>query len=218
MKKFDELPDLQRFLRSWVDNPLQVGAITPSSESLARLITSEISGRSGPILELGAGTGVFTRALLERGVDESNLTLVEYGSDFAWLLERRFPKARVLWMDASHLAKHRLFEPETVGAVISGLPLLSMSPRKVIAILCNAFYYLHRNGSFYQFTYGPRCPVARRILDRLCLKATRIGGTMRNLPPAAVYRITRRRSFECRRGIPERPPSTTLASPKHSSA
>ena len=198
MDEFDELPDLQRFLRSWVDDPLRVGAIAPSGASLARLITSEISERSGPILELGAGTGVFTRALLERGVDESDLTLVEYGTDFTWLLEHRFPKARVLWMDASHLAKHRLFEPETVGAVISGLPLLSMPPRKVIAILFGAFTYLQKNGAFYQFTYGPRCPVARRILDRLCLRATRIGGTMRNLPPAAVYRITRRRSFDRR--------------------
>ena len=47
-------------------------------------------------------------------------------------------------------------------------------------------------GSFYQFTYGPRCPVPRPILDRLGLKATRVGGTIRNIPPASVYRITRR--------------------------
>ena len=46
-------------------------------------------------------------------------------------------------------------------------------------------------GAFYQFTYGPRCPVPRPILDRLGLKATRIGGTVRNIPPAGVYRISR---------------------------
>jgi phospholipid N-methyltransferase len=196
MAESDEISDLQRFLRSWVGDPLRVGAIAPSGESLARLITSEISERSGPVLELGAGTGVFTRALLDRGVHESDLTLVEYGSDFVRLLDFRFPKARVLWMDASQLATHKLFEPEGVGAVISGLPLLSMPPRKVIAVLSGAFMYLRTDGAFYQFTYGPRCPIPRKILDRLCLKATRIGGTMRNLPPATVYRIARRRSFD----------------------
>ncbi|WP_040707863.1 class I SAM-dependent methyltransferase [Oceanibaculum indicum] len=206
MVEIDDRSDLQRFLRSWVGNPLRVGAIAPSGVSLAQLITSEISEESGPVLELGAGTGVFTRALLARGVDERNLTIIEYGSDFARLLDFRFPKARVLWMDASQLAKYKLFEPAMVGAVVSGLPLLSMPPRKVIAILSGAFMYLQNNGAFYQFTYGPRCPVSRTILDRLGLKAVRIGRTVRNLPPAAVYRITRRRSFEWRRDASDLPP------------
>lgn len=209
MVEADEGSDLRRFLRSWGGDPLRVGAITPSGESLARLITSEISSESGSVLELGAGTGVFTRALLDRGVDESDLTLIEYGSDFARLLDFRFPKARVLWMDASQLTKHNLFEPGGAGAVVSGLPLLSMPLRKVIAILSGAFTYLRTNGALYQFTYGPRCPVPRAVLDRLGLKAVRIGGTMRNLPPAAVYRITRRRSFDWWK-MPELPSQDAL--------
>lgn len=192
MAEVTQRSDLPRFLKSWLGDPLRVAAIAPSGESLARLITSEISEMSAPILELGAGTGAFTRALLDRGVDESDLTLVEYGADFAQLLNLRYPKARVLCMDASRLARQKLFEPGGAGAVVSGLPLLSMSARKVIAILSGAFTYLRTGGAFYQFTYGPRCPVARTKLDRLGLTAVRIGGTMRNLPPAAVYRITRR--------------------------
>lgn len=185
--------DYYRFFRSWVANPLRVAAVAPSGSSLSRLMTMEILPQDGPVLELGPGTGAFTRALLERGVDEADLTLVEYGSDFARLLQFRFPRARILWMDASQLANHELFKDANVGAVVSGLPLLSMSPRKVIAILSGAFSYVRPNGAFYQFTYGPRCPVPRTILDRLGLKARRIGGTVRNVPPAAVYRITRRR-------------------------
>jgi phosphatidylethanolamine/phosphatidyl-N-methylethanolamine N-methyltransferase len=41
--------------------------------------------------------------------------------------------------------------------------------------------------------------VPRPILDRLGLKATRIGGTVRNLPPASVYRISRRKPLELSR-------------------
>ena len=184
--------DYFHFLRSWIANPLRVAAVAPSGGSLSRLMTMEISSRDGPVLELGPGTGAFTRSLLERGVDEGDLTLVEYGSDFARLLEFRFPRARILWMDASKLASHELFKEANVGAVVSGLPLLSMPPRKVIAILSGASTCIRPNGAFYQFTYGPRCPVPRTILDRLGLKARRIGGTVRSIPPAAVYRITRR--------------------------
>src|SRR5882757_5745911 len=187
--------DVFQFLRSWVADPRRVAAVAPSGETLSRLITQEIRPTDGPVLELGAGTGVFTRALLGRGVRESDLTLVEYGSDFMRVLQHRFPQARVLWMDASQLASYDLFPGAILGAVVSGLPLLSLSPRKVMSILAGAFGYLRPTGSFYQFTYGPRCPVPRPILDRLGLKGTRIGGTVRNLPPAAVYRITRRQPF-----------------------
>jgi phosphatidylethanolamine/phosphatidyl-N-methylethanolamine N-methyltransferase len=183
--------DIVSFLRAWFADPLRVAAITPSGTALANLVTREISAATGPVLELGAGTGVFTRALLARGVPEGHLTLLEYGADFAQLLSERFPHARVLSMDAARLAHAPLFEGAPVGAVISGLPLLYMSPKKVVTILKGAFGYLRRGGSFYQFTYMPRCPISYRLLKRLGLEATRIGGTLRNVPPAAVYRISR---------------------------
>ena len=191
----NECADLFRFFWSWTSDPLRVAAIAPSGESLARVMTRESGPSDGPVLELGAGTGAFTRALLAQGVRETDLTLVEYGSNFMRMLQLRFPQARVLWMDASQLGQYKLFPEANVGAVVSGLPLLSMSPRKVMSILNGAFGYLKPTGAFYQFTYGPRCPVPRPILDRLGLKATRVGGTVRNLPPAAVYRITRRQPF-----------------------
>lgn len=198
--------DALRFFRAWVGNPLGVAAVAPSGEALARLMTQEIRPANGPILELGAGTGVFTRALLARGVRESDLTLVESGSDFMRLLQLRFPQARVLWMDAGHLANYALFDGSGAGAVVSGLPLLSMSPRKVMAILSGALSHMRPGASFYQFTYGPRCPVPRAILDRLGLKATRVGRTIRNLPPAAVYRISRRQPMAVARPAPRRRP------------
>lgn len=187
--------DFISFLRSWASDPRGVAAIAPSSEALARLITKEIVPSDGPVLELGAGTGVFTRALLARDFREEELTLVEYCDDFACALKDRFPHARVIQMDAARLAKQDLYASASLGSVVSGLPLLSMSPRKVMAILSAAFGYMRPTGSFYQFTYFPRCPVPRPLLDRLGLRATRIGGTALNLPPAAVYRITRRQPF-----------------------
>lgn len=184
--------DILTFLRSWAAEPLRVGAIAPSGSALADLITRDIGPDTGRVIELGPGTGVFTARLLARGVAEADLTLIEYGSDFARLLQLRFPDARVMWMDAARLRTVAFETPQPVGAIVSGLPLLSFSPRKVIAILDGAFHHLRPGGMFYQFTYGPRCPVPRAILDRLGLRATLMGRALLNVPPATVYRITRR--------------------------
>ncbi|MBB4394713.1 phospholipid N-methyltransferase [Bradyrhizobium sp. ERR14] len=187
--------DFFQFFRSYVSNPWQVSAIAPSGQSLARLMTQEIVPGAGPVIELGPGTGIFTKALIRRGVPERELMLVEYGSDFIPLLQERFPRARVLWMDARQLSQYEPFMAPA-SAVVSGLPLLSMSPRKVIAILSGAFRHLQEGGTLYQFTYGPRCPVPRPILDRLGLKASLVGRTALNIPPASVYRIRRRRRLQ----------------------
>ncbi|MCC9621235.1 methyltransferase domain-containing protein [Thalassospira sp. MA62] len=186
------MTDILPFIKAWVNNPRAVSAISPSSAALAELITSEVRKDCGPVLELGPGTGVFTRALLDRGLNEQDLTLIEAGADFSRLLSRRYPNARILQMDATRLARANLFEPETVSTVISGLPLLSMTPRQVMGILAGTCRYLHQDGGFYQFTYGPRCPVPAAILTRLGLRATRIGTTVRNVPPSSVYRIEKR--------------------------
>jgi phospholipid N-methyltransferase len=144
------------------------------------------------VIELGAGTGVFTRAIIARGIPEEQLALVEMGSDFVRLLQARFPVAKIVRIDATRLKEIEPFGGIRAGAVVSGLPLLSMKPRKVMAILDGAFRHLRSDGSLYQFTYGPRCPIPRVLLDRLGLKAIRIGGVFANFPPAAVYRIRRR--------------------------
>ncbi len=185
------MSDLLPFFRAWVADPRRVCAISPSGPALAALMTSEISPAIGPVLELGAGTGVFTRALIARGLDEADLTLVEAGADFARLLSMRYPRARILHTDATRLAQRDLYPAFSLGAVISGLPLLSMNSRQVMGVLNGAFCYMRPDGAFYQFTYGPRCPVPSAILDRMGLCSTRIGTIMRNVPPSSVYRISR---------------------------
>lgn len=189
--------DFFQFFRSYVSDPGQVSAIAPSGQSLARLMTQEIVPGAGPVIELGPGTGVFTKALLQRGVPEQDLLLVEYGSDFMRLLQQRFPRVKVLWMDARQLSQYEPFMAPA-AATVSGLPLLTMSPRKVIAILTGTFRHMREGGTFYQFTYGPRCPVPRPILDRLGLKASLVGRTAFNIPPASVYRIRRRSNVPIR--------------------
>lgn len=185
--------DSLAFFRAWVARPFQIAAIVPLGRALAEIITREITPQTGHVIELGPGTGVFTTKMIERGVRPQHLTLVEYSQEFVERLKGRFPGARVLSMDAARLQDLK-FPPETsVGAVVSGLPLLTMPAGKVMEILEGAFRHLRPGGAFYQFTYMSKCPVPQSVLDHLDLNATQVDRTFRNLPPAPVYRITTRR-------------------------
>lgn len=186
------LADLRFFLGAWLRDPVGIASVAPSGQALAHLITSRIGPDDGPVIELGPGTGVFTGALIERGVREDDLMLVEANARLVALLRRRFPRACVLHLDAACLAAIDAFGGRSATAAVSGLPLLWM-PRSIVArILHGLFTRMRRDGALYQFTYQLWCPVPRALLDSLGLRATRIGWTPANLPPAAVYRIARR--------------------------
>src|SRR4029453_8725297 len=100
----------------------------------------------------------------------------------------------VLQMDAARLAEIDPFDGERAGAVVTGLPLLLIRPRDVLTLLEGAFEFLPPDAAFYQFPYGLEPPVSPRTLERLGLEIVRAGGTLANVPPAAVYRIRRRRA------------------------
>lgn len=179
------------FLREWLRAPLRVGAIAPSGRRLQDLMTRDLRPEDGPVLELGPGTGAFTRALLRAGFAQDQLALVEYSPAFAARLAADFPQARVLNMDAARLRHAPPFGPGGAGVAICGLPLLSLPPGKVLAILAGTFGALRPGGSLRMFTYGPGQPVPRAMLARLGLRSDRLAGTVRNLPPATVHALTR---------------------------
>jgi len=183
--------DTVRFFAAWLRNPIATAAIYPSGVSLARLITHQIQTDSGPIIELGPGTGVFTRAMLDRGVDARDLILIEFNPDFVSLLRKRFPQATVILADATQLLHLGLVEPGSCQCVISGLGLLAMSNEQVEGVLRGSFHYLAQAGAFYQFTYAMRCPVKADILEKFGLKSEEIGRSFRNIPPASVHKLQR---------------------------
>ncbi|WP_158885403.1 phospholipid methyltransferase [Rhodanobacter sp. L36] len=187
------LTDTLAFMRAWLRDPRGIGAVTPSGAALARLMTAHVSQLDGPVIELGPGTGALTRALIARGVPVHRLALIEADPHFADALSKRYPLATILRMDAAQLGQtESLFGEERACAVISGLPLLSMPASQVADIVQGVFdQQLRAGGMFYQFTYGPRCPLPAALLKRLNLQARRVGSALLNLPPAAVYCISR---------------------------
>lgn len=191
LRKLLTMSDRLAFFRQWIADPLGVAAVAPSGRALARLVVRDLDAQS-PVIELGAGTGALTQALVSHGVPEDRLTLIERNDGFASRLEIRFPQARVLRADALDLRRMSVPSGDgRPGAVVSGLPILTMPPRIAGGILEGAFAQLRPGGVFVQFTYAMRCPVPPRLLARLGLVAERRGIALINLPPAAVYLIRR---------------------------
>ncbi len=181
------------FYKELLRDPLAVSAIAPSAPGLATLMTAGVSPGNGLVMELGAGTGTLTRALLAKGVAESEIVLVESNPRFAALLRKQYAQSRIVEGDASKLPILLHDVPRQIATVVSGLPLRSMPRPVVLAILDGAFRHLRPDGSFYQFTYGFKCPVPADTLQHLGLRAERVGRVILNAPPATVYRIELRR-------------------------
>ena len=182
--------DLRHFLKGWIRNPLAIGAFAPSGKSLAKLMAKDV-GAGSRVVELGAGTGRVTAALLASGVAPGNLYLVERDPHFVKLLERRFPRCHVLAADALDLDAELGANPK-FDFVISGLPLLCFSPEKRYRILQQALSLLKPHGRLHQFTYAGRCPVDRDLRALLRVDSVLLGIAALNLPPGFVYRLTPR--------------------------
>lgn len=180
------------FLAAWVKKPRQTASVVPSSRYLARLMVAHIDPADGRVLELGGGTGVFTRAILDTGLPPEHLEVVEINPAFARGLRRHFPHVSVLETPAQIVSAAASGEAGEYQTVISGLPLLAMDRHMHADILSESFRMLRPGGSFIQFTYSMRPPVNRDILHALDLDVVRAGQTVRNFPPATVFRFFRK--------------------------
>lgn len=180
----------RRFFRSWIQDPLSIGAVAPSGRPLARLMARDLHD-DARVIELGPGTGTVTQAIIDSGVQGGNLCLVERHDQFIEPLRQRFPQAVTINADARHLAEHLASWCGTVDFIVSGLPLILFSRESKACLLEQSFELLVEGGSFHQFTYAGRCPVSRDLLRGLGLKATRLGVAAFNFPPAVVYRFER---------------------------
>jgi len=185
-KKSLRLDDEMQFIRSWIEKPLSTGAVMPSSRVLARAMARYVDPQSsGPIIELGPGTGPVTEALVRRGVDPARLILVEFNPDFCRLLRSRYPAATVVQGDAYRL--RRLlgdYVAKPAAAVVSGLPLVTKPLRTRLRLISEAMTLLAEGAPFVQFTYAMLPPIPRELSG---VRAESSELIWMNLPPARVW-------------------------------
>jgi phosphatidylethanolamine/phosphatidyl-N-methylethanolamine N-methyltransferase len=186
LKKPLRLDDEVRFLRSWIEKPLHMGAVMPSGKVLARTMAQYVDINStGPVVELGPGTGAITSALIDHGVDQKRLVLVEYNPGFCALLRDRYPHAKVVQGDAYTL-RDSLWDVLSVpaSAVVSGLPLVTKPMLTRLKLIRDAFAALAPGAPFVQFTYSVAPPIPKSLPGVSTEASERI---WMNLPPARVW-------------------------------
>lgn len=181
--KFD---DELRFFKGWIDKPKAVGSIVPTSSVTARRMASVVDPGSGlPVLEVGPGTGVITRAILARGIKSENLYAVEYSEDFVHHLEDHYPGVNVIQGDAFDLDK-------TLGdkrglkfdSVVSGVPLLNFPVAQRIAYLEDLLNRIPVGRPVVQLTYGPLSPIPA---GRGNYTVKHFDFVIRNIPPTQLW-------------------------------
>ena len=190
----DSIAYWRAFMRAWLRDPLSTAAMSPSGAQLAAMMVAQLPEDAGsasyPVIELGAGTGVFTAALLAAGIAPERLLVIELDRGLHRILRKRFPHVAVECANACSLpeiAARRGIPAHSVGAIVSGLGLLSMPRSAVTRVLEASTHLLADAGRLVQFTYGPLSPVPRDLALRLGLTPRRCGLAWRNMPPATVY-------------------------------
>lgn len=178
------LADNLRFLKALVTRPKTIGAVIPSSPTLARAMARQIEPAAGAVLEIGPGTGVITEAILERGVAPSQLTLIEYDEELARHLAARFTQLQVIQGDAFDLDRTlRGHAGMPFGAIISSLPLLNHPMARRLAYMENVTRRLAPAAPLIQFSYGAHAPV----VPPPGFAVIRAAQVWANIPPAKVW-------------------------------
>jgi phosphatidylethanolamine/phosphatidyl-N-methylethanolamine N-methyltransferase len=182
-EKFD---DELKFFKGWIDKPKAVGSIVPTSSIAARRMASVVNPRSGlPVLEVGPGTGVVTRAILALGVKPENLYLVEYSADFVDHLKELFPGVNVIQGDAFDLDGTLGELKETVfDSVVSGVPLLNFPVAQRVRYVESLLDRIPAGRPIMQLTYGPLSPVPP---GRGSYKVEHYDFVLRNIPPTQLW-------------------------------
>ncbi len=182
-KKFDEEI---RFFKGMMQGPKTVGAIVPTSSITARRMASVVNPNSGlPVLELGPGTGVITKAILARGVKPENLFSIEYSEDFYDHLVQTYPGVNFIHGDAFDLKKtlgpraDQMFD-----SVVSAVPLLNFPMAERIRMLEALLDHLPPGRPVVQISYGAVSPI---IAKPDSYHIQHFDFVMRNIPPAQLW-------------------------------
>ncbi len=187
------------FLKQYLRKPFGTGSITPSSQKLAQLMVANLGLEPGDmVVELGPGTGVFTREILAQGVSPENLILIEFNADFARYLRDEFPKVRIVEGDAGELPKLlQSLGQGPVRRIVSGIPLRSLKPEQRGKITIAIAEALGPGGIAVQFSYLKASPLPKITATKAGLTAKRVAVALGNMPPAFVWRYIKSASLPC---------------------
>lgn len=198
MDSWTSLKYTGKFFLEFLHKPTTTGAVVPSSRSLARKMVEWLNFESSSaVIEYGAGTGVFTDAVLARLAPHCKFFIVEMNPVFVKTLRSRFPRTTIYEDTVKNVRE--LCDREQVkevDSVISGLPWASFPDKMQTDYLEAMIAVLKPGGQFVTFAYlhGLLLPYGRRFRSKLheyFCEVSCSDTVWMNLPPALVYRCRR---------------------------
>jgi len=190
--------DHVKFLSAFVRKPILTGAIAPSSRWLGRRMTENMGlERAETVVELGPGTGPFTRAILEVINRKALFLAVEINPEFASKLTAQFPQVVVINDSAEKLEQYLAqYQRAKADSILCGLPWAGFPRDLQDRLLSAVLKSLRPGGKFATFAYchGLLLPPGQRFRRLLKDNFARVETTRvvwRNMPPAFVYRCER---------------------------
>lgn len=178
------MTDFILFLKRFVSQPNQVGSVIPSSRFLCKRMMEAVPwDEARVIVELGPGTGVFTKDILNKRMPDSTFFVIERDAKFQEILRSRFPGLIV--QDEAQNLRHYLQEQglSKVDAIVSSLPFAVFPEELRNEILQAILDILAPDGVFVTYQYSLQL---KSELERL-FDQVEIGFTPFNIPPAFIY-------------------------------
>jgi phospholipid N-methyltransferase len=173
-----------RFLRSFLEGPARVGAVLPTSARTVRdTLDMAPVAEARCVVELGAGTGPYTREILARLGPEGRLLAFEVDPALARGLARELadPRLEVIAESATTLESH--LGGQRPDVIVSALPLTSLPAGLRAEILAVARRVLADDGVMLVLQYSP---FLQRDLERTFGSVRRRISPL-NLPPAVLF-------------------------------
>ena len=197
------------FGQELITDPRPIGAACPSSPRLARRVARRVGNSPEHyVLEIGAGTGSITSALLKHCVPPERLIALERSASMVRLLQQRFQGVRIIEGDAceltSLLARSGVSDLGRITHIVSSLPLRSLQPDQVQLITGEFLKVMKQRTQLIQYTYNLRHG-SRELFDRLYQRSSSV--VWLNLPPARVEAFSTVPATEPRSGSRKRPPA-----------
>ncbi|MEM1068216.1 MAG: methyltransferase domain-containing protein [Planctomycetota bacterium] len=191
------MSDAITFLKNFVRNPTQVGAIAPSSSALAEMMVDWFDwDQIRNVVEFGPGTGVFTEAIERRRHPDCKFLAIERSPELVAATRARCPGVTVVEDSATRVGEicqqHSI---DKLDAVLCGLPWASFPDALQREIIDAMLQMLGPGGKFATFAYwqGVVLPAGirfSRLLNESFSTVQKSPTVWRNLPPAFVYRCT----------------------------
>jgi len=186
------------FLKEFKKDRFNTGAIISSSNILAKYITDIANLKEKKtIVELGSGTGVFTKKITEKLCDDATFFALELNEFFVAKTKQNCPEAKVYHADAKQIQDYLIKNDKTLcDCVISGLPWSCFEEKRQRELIDNIYDSLEDGGEFLTFAYIqssflPQGIKFKRLLEEKFEVTIQTKTVWLNLPSAFVYVCTK---------------------------